>query len=627
MLGGLSERSYEVTLDRHYAASRFAVWGLVSDTNRWDRASGLTPGHYGWGEQGGKRVRMGRAKEIGFELEWIEPPYEWIEGRFVHGERRFLKGPVTRGGFRARLRDADDGGTWVTAVSYVAGDSALMHVVGPIMKARFRSALGRYLDGLGDMLRTAPDRERTRRGEDEAPASSLARDLIARQAYDPITQGPKSPTSSEELERRAGRLAGAPVQKALVERLTRTLVERSDEEVAQMRPFELADRWGVDRRELLRVFLHATRAGLVDLRWQINCPVCRVAAQVVGTLADMTGTVHCAACNIGYGVDFGTHVEAVFQCHPAIREVETTVFCASSPAFLPHVMAQLSTSPGKTRVELADLRPGALHVRVLSGSGSGDVKLGSDSSLRVVVSEENIRAEPVQSRDPGTIVLESESAEPRVVLFERTGFDSAACLGSVVASFPDFLDLFATEAPAAGIELTIAHLALLFSDLTGSTALYGKVGDAKAFAIVQEHFHDMSVIVSDHRGAVVKTMGDAVMATFTSESDAVAAAVAMLKRCRERHGELGLSAKLGVSAGACLAVRANERLDFFGTTVNLAARLQARAKGGQLVVTKELATEPRVRALLAGFSQTPFRAALKGIAAEQDLLAVDVVAS
>jgi class 3 adenylate cyclase len=135
----------------------------------------------------------------------------------------------------------------------------------------------------------------------------------------------------------------------------------------------------------------------------------------------------------------------------------------------------------------------------------------------------------------------------------------------------------------------------------------------------------MAGVVSDHRGAVVKTMGDAVMASFTSELDAVAAAVAMLRRCKERHGDLGLSVKLGVSAGACLAVRANERLDFFGTTVNLAARLQARAKGGQLVVTKELATQHRVHALLAGFSQVPFRAALKGIAAEQDLIVVDVI--
>jgi len=210
------------------------------------------------------------------------------------------------------------------------------------------------------------------------------------------------------------------------------------------------------------------------------------------------------------------------------------------------------------------------------------------------------------------------------VLVERTGIDGHAALGSILATFPDFLDLFATEAPATGVELSIAHLALLFSDLTGSTALYEQIGDARAFAVVQEHFRDMTEIVAERRGAIVKTMGDAVMASFTSETDAVAAALEMVQRCHERHGELGVSAKLGVGSGSCLAVRANDRLDFFGTTVNLAARLQARAEGGQLVITEELHRHPDVRAVLAPYSCSPFKARLKGIASEQNLIAVRV---
>ena len=161
------------------------------------------------------------------------------------------------------------------------------------MRSKFRSALVKYLDDLGDIAKTSPAPTL----EDFGPPSAafVARNVVALQPYDPLTQGPRSPVLRTELERRAARLMGAPLDGALVERLKRTLEERPDEEVAQMRPFELADRWGVDRRELLRVFLHATRAGLVDLRWQINCPVCRVAAQVVGALADVSGSVHCVA--------------------------------------------------------------------------------------------------------------------------------------------------------------------------------------------------------------------------------------------------------------------------------------------------------------------------------------------
>ena len=628
----MADRIYETSLERRYGATRPIVWGLVSDTNRWDRASGLTPGRYSWREHEGRRVRVGNAEELGFAIEWIEPPYEWVEGRFVHGERRFLKGPVARGGFRARLRDAEGGGTLVTAVAYVAGSGPLMPLLGPFMRMKFRAALRRYLDGLTELMVALPAASPAT-ANDEGSATILARNLIASRPYDALTQGPRSPTAQSELRHRAARLQGKGLSPELVERLTESLAARPDEEVAQMRPFELASRWGVDRRELLRVFLHATRAGLVDLRWQINCPVCRVAAQVVGALADVTGKVHCAACNIGYGVDFGKHVEAVFQCHPAIRTVETSVFCASSPSFLPHVVAQLSVEPGTTRTEPADLAPGAFHLRLLAGGDTADVELAQGAGLRVAIGPRDVRGEsvPVPSASEGAtaeaqpmLTLASSSDQAAVLLLERGGFDSGAVLGSVIATFPDFLDLFASEAPATGVELSIAHLALLFSDLTGSTALYERVGDARAFAIVQEHFRDMTEVVALHHGAVVKTMGDAVMATFTSPLDAVEAAIRMIGKCRERHGALGLGAKLGVAAGPCLAVRANERIDFFGTTVNMAARLQAKAEGGQIVVSEDLAAHPDIRARIAALPCAPLKAALKGISAEQHLIAIDV---
>jgi class 3 adenylate cyclase len=193
---------------------------------------------------------------------------------------------------------------------------------------------------------------------------------------------------------------------------------------------------------------------------------------------------------------------------------------------------------------------------------------------------------------------------------------------------PDFLDLFAAEAPAAGVDLSVGAITVLFSDLTGTTALYEQLGDARAFALVQEHFRDTETVLRRHGGALVKTMGDAVMASFACPGDGLAAAVdmvALVRAAEARHGLEGLSIKIGLHHGPCLAVRANGRLDFFGTTVNLASRLQTAAHANQVVIMAELLAHPEIERQLreGGFGVEHFRAQLKGLRASQSLASID----
>jgi class 3 adenylate cyclase len=169
-------------------------------------------------------------------------------------------------------------------------------------------------------------------------------------------------------------------------------------------------------------------------------------------------------------------------------------------------------------------------------------------------------------------------------------------------------------------ELSIGHLTLLFTDLTGSTALFERIGDARAYAIVQEHFTAMERVLRRHDGALVKTMGDAIMATFSTVADAAAAAAEMIDENKKAHRHLDLGIKVGVHEGPCLAVRANDRMDFFGTTVNMAARLQAQAKAGEIVMTRETADRPDLRKLLGTFDRSEFEVALRGITLTQQLV-------
>ena len=178
----------------------------------------------------------------------------------------------------------------------------------------------------------------------------------------------------------------------------------------------------------------------------------------------------------------------------------------------------------------------------------------------------------------------------RVAFANDAGFELAALIedrtwtrealtAPEVISLQAFRDLFAEATLRPGDEAGVSQVALLFTDLQGSTALYERVGDAVAFNMVREHFALLAAIVRDHDGAVVKTIGDAVMASFGDPADAVKAALAMQARIASAHRSRDLVLKLGVHVGPSVVVNLNDRLDYFGSTVNMAARLQGQSAG------------------------------------------------
>ena len=157
-----------------------------------------------------------------------------------------------------------------------------------------------------------------------------------------------------------------------------------------------------------------------------------------------------------------------------------------------------------------------------------------------------------------------------------------------------FRDIYRTDALDVDQRLKITSLTFLFTDLKGSTDLYERVGDLVAYDMVRAHFRVLHEVVASEAGAVVKTIGDAVMATFATPDRAVAAALRMRDAMRTlnaegRHEDLLL--KIGMHEGPCLAVMLNDRLDYFGQTVNIAARVQGLAVSRSIFATKPVVDE------------------------------------
>jgi class 3 adenylate cyclase len=177
-----------------------------------------------------------------------------------------------------------------------------------------------------------------------------------------------------------------------------------------------------------------------------------------------------------------------------------------------------------------------------------------------------------------------------------------------------FRDIYRTDTLDVDQGLKITSLTFLFTDLKGSTALYDRVGDIVAYDLVREHFRVLHEIVASEGGAVVKTIGDAVMATFPTPDRALAAALRMRDSVRSIRDDLLV--KIGIHEGPCLAVTLNDRLDYFGQTVNIAARVQSLADTRAIFATKSVVENSQVSKMLeAGkLKLTEQNAALRGVA-------------
>ena len=181
---------------------------------------------------------------------------------------------------------------------------------------------------------------------------------------------------------------------------------------------------------------------------------------------------------------------------------------------------------------------------------------------------------------------------PVQLILEKMEWSEDILTAARVTNWQEFRDLFAAEIISPHEQITVGSQVVLFTDLSGSTAMYNRVGDAPAYVLVRNHFAILTQAVQEHHGGIVKTIGDAVMAVFSQVGDA-------LEAVREMHEKLPaanpnpsaegrLSLKSSLHLGPCLAVNANDKLDFFGTTINLAARMVTCCKGGDLTLSDEL---------------------------------------
>ena len=555
-----------------------AIWPILADTVRFNEAAGLPRYDVTETLEVDGTVRYeGRLKRGPVTLRWREVPVNWVAQHWFEHRREFLGGPLKDLTARFVLTACPDGKGCQGDYTLTATPANLLGRL--ILKAGFFENTARTFAAL------AADADRFAGGASAMPFTYTA---------------PKpDPALKQRVAAQVEEIEASGHGHGLAARLAGHLLSAQEADLGHLRPLALARDWQAPPREVIELCLQAVRAGLLDMRWDLLCPRCRVAKAAVQALDQLPKGAHCPTCNIDYDRDFSRNVELSFSPAPSVRPLGTGEHCLFGPMSTPHIWLQRTLRPGEDISETCHLPAGSYRLRTLEAGPETEVTLAEHEPLGEVVASDGAVALGAAGT-PGRVRLRNASSQSLTVIIEERRWARDALTADRVTALQAFRDLFSEQVLRPGDEVAVARVTLLFTDLRRSTDLYGSIGDAAAYHLVRDHFAYLGAIVRRHDGALVKTIGDAIMAAFTRPGDALAAALDIQRELAafNKKEARPLAIKVGLHEGPCIAVTLNGRLDYFGTTVNMAARLQGQSQGGDIVLSEAVAEDPAVAALL-----------------------------
>jgi len=581
---------YRYRRERRFDKPPEAIWPFVADTARINELSGFPP--YTVENRAGPdgRVRRLASAKVGpLPISWEESFGEWELHRRVVQTRRFLNGPFR--GFRAWAEMEPDGqGSRVTFFSEIE----CVGVLG--LLARLSGQIGRE----GDKRVAAID-AMIAAGKSDAPPGSSA-----------------DPAATPSAQRRLGALVADlerdPESFGLAPRLADFLLHAPAVSLRSIRPLEMARLWGAKPDEAVALFLAAQRVGLVAMGWELMCPRCRGGSRVLH-LHELPQGAHCSACNINFERNFTRNVELTFRPEPWLRRLPDGQFCLLGQGATPHVKFQIEVPAGAELRFALNLPAGDYRFRTVEAGAEADAAIGEDGAipLATAAGDDIILGQ----RHIGEFVARNETLHPLFFVIEDRAWAKDALTGEAVVAMSVFRRLCPEQLLRPGDEVEISRVAILFTDLKGSTRIYDELGDPAAYRLVRDHFAFLSERIERHGGCVVKTVGDAVMAAFRDPAQAVRAALAIhddTESFNRGRPAPGIVLKLGLHLGACIAVTAGGVLDYFGSAVNTASRLEHQCQGGEVIVSAAVLADAEAREALNGRTVVEDEALLRGLA-------------
>ena len=564
------------------AATPEALWPFVANTDRLNRALGMSPASFTRAAREGAVETSGANRIAGVDMSWREYPFEWVEGRRWGVLRVFDTGVMH----------------WFTVelslVPLPAGGTRLSFS----MTCEPKHWLGRLIVAAEMRFKQRPALEKAFARIDGHATARMQHVLLApgADAFEPAA--PITSAQRRALDEGLRRLRADGVPENVVEALGAYCETAPAQEVARLRPLAFARLQRLDPDAVVEACLRAAHHGLLVLMWDVLCPLCRIPSGFVDSLRALEDHASCAACNADFPLDFAQSLELVFRVSPEVRTSETRTFCIGGPAFSPHVVAQIRLAKGERVVLDLSLGVGAYKLRSpqlpytvpLDVSATGRVHGGNVKFTTRLphASERLLLAEGMQS-----VAIENVLDEEIVVRLERTAEREHALTAARASCLASFRRLFPGEVLASGRLVAVGRTAFLVATVHAQRAMLEALGDTRAFERVLAHLALVEAVVAGEGGAVVKTASGNTLAAFETAAAAARAAMSLRARLDDLvlDGMPTLDVRIAVHQGPTVAATFDGRLDYFGRTVETAIELVGYADASCVLLSSAVADD------------------------------------
>lgn len=410
----------------------------------------------------------------------------------------------------------------------------------------------------------------------------------------------------------------------------------------QINPYSLVNEH-YSLNSILPIFLYGISLEAFTLNWQMHCPHCNMVTDSFHSLREAKSISSCKMCEKDYTPDFKDRVEVTFSLTKDIEDLDLPPFCAPPPSLNPLLEFALPKGNSmESTIELEageyryfcpiTLAKGILYVENTKASKMQEIEITQlekdydKKEIRIQSGPVHIIGRNIGAPIAGLFLHKNKLLEEIPIALMKPRLS-----GITLQHFPLFSKLFGAEVLSGRERLVISSVTLLFTDITASTRMYETLGDVRAYNIVRDHFDILLSEIQNKEGIIVKTIGDAVMASFQKNVNSFEAIFSAMKRMKEYNLNKDISEKvylkIGVHRGPAILVNLNERLDYFGSTVNKAARIQSISKSEQISFSEEVFTDKEVRSLFLknGFNRVAKSSHnLKGIEGKHSIYQINI---